>query len=172
MPSPVGHTLFGLTIYVLWCKNLRKWLNEWYIILWIIFCANLPDIDFFIGVALGDMNRFHQVYTHTLGFALVAGLIVYAVKKNYRISLLTFIAVYTHVILDSLNHDTRPPIGVMLFWPFSNKHFNPMQIFYAVPHLRIYDIFSSFFMKAVMHEVLLLFVPLLVLILWKKSGRT
>lgn len=171
MPSPVGHTLFGLMLCVFWCKNL----GQWKIILWILFCANLPDIDFFIGLAFGNMNRFHQVYTHTLGFALVTGLIVYAVKKNYRISLLTFIAVYTHVIMDSVNYDTRPPIGVMLFWPFSNQHFNPIKIFYAVPHSRPQDIISSFFIRAAIREVLLLSVPLLVLTwfkLWKKSGRT
>lgn len=178
MPSPVGHSLFGLILYVLWCKNLI----QWKVILWTLFCANLPDIDFFIGLAFGNMNRFHQGYTHTLGFALIVGIIGYVVNpalSGFAVSLrsrkggalLTFLAVYTHVILDSINHDSRPPIGVMLFWPFSDKYFNPIQIFYAVPHSRIEDIVSSFFIRAAVREALLLSVPLLLLILWKRRGR-
>lgn len=181
MPSPVGHTLFGLWIYVIWCKNLPRLLSgrlsDWILIIWIIFCSNLPDFDLFIGLAEGDLSKYHQTYTHTLGFALIIGLATFLflkIKKQnriYSISFLTFISVYFHVILDSLNCDSRPPVGVMLFWPFSNRYFNPIQIFYPVPHSQPSDVFTSFFVNAVLREIMLLSVPLLILIYikFKKS---
>lgn len=171
MPSPVGHTLSGLILYVIWNKNIR-----WWLIIWVILCANLPDFDFFIGVALGNLNKIHQMYTHTLGFALIVSLFTFlilrlkGIKGAYSITFLTFLAIFSHVVLDSFNYDSRPPIGVMLFWPFSNHYFNIIPIFYAVPHSQVSDMFSSFFIRAAVREVAILFIPLLVL-LWKRLGR-
>lgn len=173
MPSPVGHTLLGLGVYVIWCRNLWLWLSQWFLIIWIIFCANLPDFDLFIGLANGNLSKYHQGYTHTLGFAILFGFITFLFLKLIKfkdaasISLLTFILIFSHVFLDAFNYDSRPPIGVMLFWPFSSRHFNPCQIFYPVPHTQPADIFTSFFMNAVMREIILLFIPLMILIYFK-----
>lgn len=177
MPSPVGHTIFGLGIYILWCKNLRNWLKQLPLILWIIFCANLPDFDLFIGLVTGDLTKYHQTYTHTLGFALIVSLATFLVlkikvsKSVYSITLLTFLAVFSNVLLDLFNYDSRVPIGVMLFWPFSNQYFRLMPIFYPVPHSHPSDIFSPLFTNAVIREVMLLFIPLLALV-WFKFKRS
>lgn len=173
MPSPVGHTLFGLGIYIIWCKDIRLYLSQWVLIIWFIFCANLPDFDFFIGLALGNLSKFHQTYTHTLGFASIVGLITFFIlrivgcKRANFVSILTFIIIFFHVILDVFNYDSRPPVGVMLFWPFSDRYFNLIPIFYAVPHLQLNDIFNSFFIKAVIREIMLLFIPFLILIYFR-----
>lgn len=177
MPSPVGHTIFGLGIYVVWCKNLRAWLGQWPLILWVIFCANLPDFDLFAGLLTGDLTKYHQTYTHTLGFVLFVALVIFFAlkviksKNVYSITFLTFLAVFSNVILDLFNYDSREPVGVMLFWPFSNKYFHLLPVFYPVPHSRPGDIFSPLFTNAVNREVILLFIPFLVLV-WFKFKRS
>lgn len=177
MPSPVGHTLFGLGIYVVWCKNLRPWLTQLPLIIWVIICANLPDFDLFIGLVRGNLGKYHQGYTHTLGFAIVVGLTVYLVlkflksKNAFNISLLSFFIIFLHIFLDIFNDDSNPPVGVRIFWPFSNQYFNSLPIFYPVPHSQLSDVFSGPFISAIMREIILLLVPLLILVYfkWKKG---
>ncbi len=173
MPSPVGHTLFGLGLYILWCKNILICFKRWMLTLWVIVCANLPDFDLFAGLFTGELSRYHQGYTHTLGFALFVGLVVFGILKIIKIkdvlsiSLLSFVLVFFHVLMDSCNFDSRFPIGVMLFWPFSNHYFNPIQIFYPVPHSEPGDVFSAVFMDAVGRELILLFIPFVIIIFFK-----
>lgn len=179
MPSPVGHTLFGLGVYVIWCRNLRDWVNQIPLIIWVVFCANLPDFDFFIGITKGELNKYHQGYTHTLGFAAAIGIFSFLVlkiikKKNaLSISFLTFLVVFSHVLLDAFNYDSRAPIGVMLFWPFSKRYISLFPIFYPVPHSYLGDIMTLPFISAVICEILLLFIPLFLLVFfkWRKSDR-
>jgi len=173
MASPVGHTICGLAIYIVWCKNIRFWFKEWPIVIWAVFCANLPDFDLFAGLMKGELNQYHQGYTHTLGFALFIGVTVYFVlkimkiKRALSIAMLSFFLVFFHVLMDSFNYDSKPPIGVMLLWPFSNHYFNPIQIFYPVPHSEPGDVFSDVFMNAVCREIVLLLVPFVVLVYLK-----
>ena len=173
MPSPVGHTLLGLGIYTVWCRNLRQWLYQWKIILWVVICANLPDIDFIPGLLQGDMSRYHQTYTHTLGFALVVTVVTFIVLKIRKVknclsvSLLTFTIVFTHIILDTLTCDSRPPIGSQLFWPFSCRYFHFASFFSPVPHSGLSDIFDPLFIKAIAREIILIGIPVVIVMLWK-----
>lgn len=170
MPTPVGHTLLGLSVYIVWCKNITQWLRQWRLILWVIFCSNLPDFDLVPGLFVNDLSRYHQTYTHTLGFALLVWLITFIVLKikkaeNYfSISFLSFLVVYINIILDAFNYDSRPPIGIQLFWPISGAYFNVLPIFYAVPHSYLSDVISSPFIQAVVREVMILSVPFLLLL--------
>lgn len=177
MPSPLGHTLLGLGIYVLFCRNIHQWLKEWKIVLWIVFCANLPDIDFIPGLIEGNLGLYHQTYTHTLGFVLLITLITFTIlklkknKETYYITLLTFITLIAHLILDMLTLDTKMPIGVQFLWPFSKQYFNIYPVFSPVPHSNLSDISSPLFIKAIIYEAVLLFIPITLLILFKRRQK-
>jgi inner membrane protein len=92
----------------------------------IVFAALLPDVDFLIGFLMGEPNRFHGGPTHSLGAAVVAGFVlgVLAGRRRFRVGLLCFLAYASHVILDSLTRDGRPPLGVPMFWPLTDHYFN------------------------------------------------
>lgn len=172
MPSPVAHTLFGLTIYTAWCRNIRNWLKQWKIILWVIFCSNLLDFDLFIGLIKGNMGLYHQGYSHTLGVILIITLVVYVVLKLVKnqsavnITFLTFLVLFSHLLLDMFNMDSNPPIGIMAFWPFYSGYINFYQLFKPVPHLSFSDIFDPMFIEAVCSDMLVS-VLLLIVILFK-----
>jgi len=68
----------------------------------------------------------HRGVTHTVGAALVAGLLVAVVDRRPVVWLAATAAYGTHVLLDWLGTDTFAPIGVMAFWPFD-------QTFYQSP---------------------------------------
>jgi membrane-bound metal-dependent hydrolase YbcI (DUF457 family) len=177
MPSPVGHTLFGLGMYIAWCKNLKFFYKEWKLFLWIVVCANLPDFDLFVGIAMGNLSKVHQGVSHTLGFALVVWLVTYITLKAFKaryavsVSFLSFLLVLLHIFLDAFNNDSRPPIGVRLLWPFSDKYFRWYPLFYPVPHSKITDVFSNSFVNAMCYEFILLFAPFLLICYfkWRKS---
>jgi membrane-bound metal-dependent hydrolase YbcI (DUF457 family) len=73
-----------------------------------------PDLDLFLPV--------HRGVTHSVGAAVLAGLAVLAVTRNIRWAAAAAAAWTSHVLLDWLGTDTRPPIGVMAFWPFSTQY--------------------------------------------------
>ncbi|HEX5478267.1 MAG TPA: metal-dependent hydrolase [Dehalococcoidia bacterium] len=68
MSSPIGHTLFGLTLARrLGVRSRRSQLA-------VIVGASLPDADVLAGLLLaGDAWKWHRKASHTSGFALAAG---------------------------------------------------------------------------------------------------
>ena len=75
-----------------------------------------PDLDLLI-------HR-HRFETHSIGAALVAGMVGALMRWPVASTRTrTFFAVTaawaTHPLLDMLAPDRWPPIGVMAFWPFS-----------------------------------------------------
>jgi inner membrane protein len=87
----------------------------------------LPDADvvgFRFGVHYADTWG-HRGATHSIAFALAAGLVVWAVARlaklpATRTGLLAFALVLTHPLLDTL---TDGGLGCALLWPFSNARF-------------------------------------------------
>jgi hypothetical protein len=79
--------------------------------------AVLPDIDFLWGR--------HNMETHSLGAAVMAGLAVFAWTRgrDLRLAVLVAAAWASHVLFDWLGSDTTPPIGVMALWPFSADYY-------------------------------------------------
>jgi membrane-bound metal-dependent hydrolase YbcI (DUF457 family) len=85
-----------------------------------------PDFDFLPGTLLGDMRAFHHGISHSLGFALLFGILMLLAARRWvsgdaaRVSLLAVFAYSSHVLLDlvNVNEGTR---GVPLFWPLSTE---------------------------------------------------
>ena len=113
--------------------------------------AMVPDIDL--------LFNWHQGPTHSLGAAVIAGVVVGAVTRRPRVGVAAACAYASHVLLDWLGADTMPPFGVMALWPLSHEHYlSRLDVFAGV--LRMYKPgFWAYNIKAVTRELLIL-IPL------------
>lgn len=178
MPTPVGHSLMGYILYTE--RKKANWKLNWKDLLVFLLVANLPDIDYLPGFLAGNPNQFHQKMTHSLGFAIIVGIILGLIyhlkeKKNFFKYFIIFATIYSsHLFLDFIGKDTRAPYGEQLFWPISNIHvLSPIAIFSDVHKASASDIFfqslcSWHNLWSVMIEVLILLPVLLVI---QKSGK-
>lgn len=79
-----------------------------------------PDLDviaFRFGVPY-EAPFGHRGATHSIGFAVLAGLAAFLLTRQWRAMLTLFLVVLSHPLLDAL---TDGGLGVALFWPFSNE---------------------------------------------------
>ena len=140
MPSPVGHALGGLIVGQAIAPSA------------LILCAAagvLPDIDF----AWGGHNR----QTHSLGAAIIAGLVVLAWQRNPRLAVAVTLSWASHVLFDWLGSDDTPPLGVMALWPLtSNFYFADAYVFEAISRRYWLDNFIPHNAWAVAREILIL----------------
>ena len=94
----------------------------------LIACA--PDIDFLFGLVAGDLNRYHQLGTHTVLWALATALCIWLYgRASSRDAPMTgfwlvFALLASHLVVDFFTEDLSEPVGIMLAWPFSNEFFN------------------------------------------------
>ena len=79
MASPVGHSLLGLGIYSAANKQF-----DWKTFFVYIVLSNLADFDFLFGFVVGEPNKYHHQFTHSIVMAAVfAGIFAYFFcKKN------------------------------------------------------------------------------------------
>jgi hypothetical protein len=127
--------------------------------------AVLPDIDFLWGR--------HNMETHSLGAAVLAGLAVLAWTRgrDVRLAVLVVAAWASHVLFDWLGSDTTPPIGVMALWPFSaDYYFAYAYWFEAISRRTQLPNFWSHNLWAVATELALL-GPLTLLAAWWRARR-
>lgn len=136
MPLPLAHSLAGVAVF----KGLDAdgTLVAWRRLLLAVIIANIADLDLIPGIIAGEPNRYHHVgFSHSAVFAVVAALAVGALAAaagkrwpvvSRRMSAVTGTALMvgllllSHVVLDALTQDFRPPAGVPMWWPFSTGH--------------------------------------------------
>lgn len=171
MPSPVAHFLAGLTVHVA-IASARDlgWRRRTVIT---VAAAIAPDLDLLLK-PLGLAT--HQGASHSVGAALLAGGAVAALSALLRwprptvLGLAALLGWSSHIMLDLLNLDTHPPIGLMALWPFT-------QGYYKVPWPIFMDIGRTLDWKTVRHDALALaweaalLCPLLVVIWRARTGR-
>ena len=140
MPSPVGHLLGGAIVGQVIAPSA------------LLLCAMAgvaPDVDFLWGR--------HNQETHSLGAAIIAGLLVFAWKRQPRLALAVTLAWTSHVLFDWLGSDTTPPLGVTAFWPLSNEYYFSNAFFFEAISRRYWlDNFVSHNLWAVLREILIL----------------
>lgn len=125
----------------------------------------LPDVDF----AWGGHNR----ETHSLGAAIIAGLIVYAWKKDLRLAVAAALAWSTHVLFDWLGSDDTPPLGVMALWPLnSNFYFANAFVFEAISRRYWLDNFLTHNAWAVTKEIVMLGPLAFIAFRWRGRRRS
>jgi len=138
------------------------------LILTVLVLANLPDMDYLFGAVTGFPNKYHQTWTHSLvfvtGVSLLIGLGWMLIQHTFswKLTGIVFFILLSHLVLDMLGNDSRPPFGIQLFWPFSKKHvLSPISIFRGVKkasenHRFLKALFSWGNLKTVGLEVLIL----------------
>lgn len=140
MPSPVGHLLGGVIVGQAVAPSA------------LLLCAiagAAPDVDFLWGR--------HNQETHSLGAAIIAGLVVLAWKRQPRLAIAVTCAWASHVLFDWLGSDTTPPLGVMALWPLSNDYYFSNAFFFEAISRRYWlDNFISHNLWAVAREILIL----------------
>ena len=127
--------------------------------------AILPDLDFLWGR--------HNMETHSLGAAVLAGLAVLAWTRGReaRLALLVALAWGSHVLFDWLGSDDTPPLGVMALWPLTPKfYFAYAYVFEAISRRTWLPNFWSHNVRAVALEVAML-APLAALAGWVRAWR-
>ena len=137
--NPNRTSLAGLAIYTL--KGRFRCGDNTKTFLWLCLLFSVcPDFDFLPGIVQGKPVLYHQGISHSLGFALgVICLValVYTRKQGsfFPIWSLLSLSYISHLVIDLFGADSRPPYGLPLFWPLTNKYFlAPIQIFWGVHH--------------------------------------
>ena len=166
MATPIGHSLFALLIVK---AGVNKAILDWRWYALGAIAANAADFDFIPGIASGDINLYHQGFSHSAFIGVVFSLILCGLfrfsRQHYRLATLSCLsAYYSHLFLDMLTADKREPIGIPLFWPVSMEHARlPWEIFHGVKHGIPGDSFGDFFSQLVTwHNLESLFVESLI----------
>lgn len=177
MPSPIGHSLISVGASLFYKGEEKRFFRHWKFILFVILIGNLPDFDFIPGILMGNLSIFHSTYTHTIGFAVLVGFLVWAVskiihiKRPFGLALFSFILIILHLLADAFNYDSRPPLGVMLFWPITKKYFYmPLQIFFPFNRHDLGQFFSTGNLIATISELSVGLPLILVGYIWS-SGK-
>ncbi len=125
MASPVGHVLAGaLSAGAIHPKVFWKERNG---LAAVLIGANLPDLDYLFGAVVNAPNRFHHLWTHSLGFVLIVALTAALAARIWRFApplqtaLLWGGVVLSHVAVDFFTVDHSAPMGIQLFWPLSGR---------------------------------------------------
>ena len=150
MPSPVGHSLAGLTVHVLTARGHSEWMSPGRAAL-LVAAANAADLDLLFRFV--DGRNHHQAETHSIGAALIAALLVWVAgralhrPRSGALALASGAAWLTHLLLDYAGADTHPPIGILALWPFDSGY-------YKIPWPLFLDIGRTLEWATVRHDVL------------------
>ena len=124
MPSPIGHALAGLA--VAWGSDLLppraggrpEGVHHDHLC---VMLAVLPDADLLLPIA-------HRTVTHS--FAAVAAVALLMIvagsvtgKVTARFAVACVAAYASHLLLDWLQADPTPPLGIQALWPASSRWF-------------------------------------------------
>jgi LexA-binding, inner membrane-associated putative hydrolase len=130
VPSPVAHTLVGLMIGHR--SRTRTGLSglRWFLL--VALAANAPDLDFIVGLATDNVNRYHPNPSHSilvgLIFALLATVLLRPILGStegtrWRFMGLMALLFASHLALDMFTEQSVRRPALQLFWPLSDAGF-------------------------------------------------
>lgn len=139
MPSPISHVAIGAALYPLWVRDRfgrgPRLARVPLMLLITVGLSVLPDVDAAVGIAYGNLARFHNNFTSSPVFGtLVAVAVGVLVALSRRASfqrgfLLTFVCYQLHVFMDFVTVGR----GLMMLWPLSNQRIQPpFHLFYGL----------------------------------------
>jgi membrane-bound metal-dependent hydrolase YbcI (DUF457 family) len=102
--------------------------------------AVAPDLDVIPGLLVGQPALYHAEASHSLGAALAvsaaAAVLLRVVGLSFLAAFLVgFLAYGSHLALDMVGVDGRPPFGIPLLWPLSDMRFiSPVPLLPGVRH--------------------------------------
>lgn len=172
MASPVGHSLMGLSLYLVLSprRHLSNPLRRWKTMALCILLANLPDVDFLVGLIFyGRFNILHGEMTHSALFLVVASLFatLCQIHPSVRSFFFTFLLIGSHDLMDFLSSQAlglQRAYGIAFFYPFSQEKIGaPFSLFYGVRHKNLEQLFSLENLWTIGYE-LCVFLPAVALI--------
>ena len=177
MPTPVAHGLAGAILYTLARPQAPGRERVGFALA--AFSGLAADLDFLPGLLLGDPGRFHHGASHSVGAAVLFGLVVAALAPtgcfgSYSQRAWMFAGLYaSHLLLDFFAVDTTPPYGEPLFWPFSREFYlSPWTPLLDVKHGRTWEAFVNWANARTVAVEAALFIPLWLGALWLRGwGR-
>lgn len=158
VPSPVGHALAGIASgWPLVPRAVRQRAPVASALI-VGAIAAAPDLDLLV--------HDHRGPAHSVGAAVLAGVVAWLLTRRARWGIAAAVAWASHVLLDWLGTDTRPPIGIMALWPFSHGYYqSPVSIFPAVSRRYWSTEFWYGNTKAIGVELLIL-LPIALAVVW------
>jgi inner membrane protein len=175
--TPIGHGLAGCGVALLAGRDKGA------LVLPTLVAAAAsvaPDLDFIPGLLRGTPALYHHGISHSLGFALAAGVLGALVLplpgwSRRSVFWLVSMAYASHLLLDLVGPDARPPIGIPLFWPLSSVHLlSPTALLMGVRHapatgvsvgVWLQTIFSWYNLLAIALEIVVV-APFVALAAW------
>jgi len=118
--------LAGLTVHAALAADAGELRSPRRILL-VVGAALAPDVDLLFRFV--DGRNHHNNETHSLGLAILVAALTLVVCRLWRrtrpfhLTALMGAAWASHVLLDYLNADTNPPIGIMALWPWSDRYY-------------------------------------------------
>jgi membrane-bound metal-dependent hydrolase YbcI (DUF457 family) len=132
VPSPLAHALAGLVVHVTTAPPGELASRRRAVVT--VGAALAPDLDF--AWRLVDGVNHHQAQGHSIGVGIALSLAVTLaaaagrVPRPWTLGLAALLGWSSHLVLDLLNVDTNPPIGLMALWPFSRGYYkSPWPLF-------------------------------------------
>ena len=181
MSSPFGHSIAGYIVDAFEPKTLK--VHSVKRLFLYVFMANIPDLDFIPGFLMGRPNLLHHGISHSLGaavlFSIVAAFLMDRKEGYHAKSFLICLSLYcSHLFLDYLSVDGRPPYGTPIFWPLRTEYFIfpflPPVMHSSLDHAAIgqflNDLFSIHNLYVVFRE-LGVFIPILLILILLKLYR-
>jgi membrane-bound metal-dependent hydrolase YbcI (DUF457 family) len=161
VPSPIGHALGGIAAG--WGSAPRRDVAA----AAILAAASIaPDLDLLV--------HSHRGPTHSLGAALIAGAVAWVVSRRPRWGAAVALAWASHVLLDWMSNDTRPPLGITALWPISREYYKAsFEVFPAISRRYwLAEFWVYNFWALAVELVVLLPVTALVVSMYRSRGRS
>lgn len=159
MPSPIGHALGGIAAG--WGGVPRRDVAGAAILAAI---ASAPDLDLLMHA--------HRGSSHSVGAALIVGAIAWVVTRRPRWGAAVALAWASHVLLDWMSNDTRPPVGVMALWPLTHDYYrSSLEVFPAVSRRYWLAEFWVYNFKAVAVELVVVGPIAAVVVWWQRRAN-
>ena len=164
MALPIAHGLLGASVVAALRPSSER--RSVKLLLLGAFLAISPDFDYALNWLRIAWGGWHHGFTHSIPFALVVGLVMIAIFRDWRVrSYLVFTGAYvSHTLLDLMFTESR---GVALWWPFTNYRYKlrlPGPIEYAWSRASVLDTLLDVLTLCLAE--LLIFGPILLLIIW------
>ncbi|MCB2190736.1 MAG: metal-dependent hydrolase [Deltaproteobacteria bacterium] len=175
MPTPLGHALAGMAAGTA-ASGGRTILGPVKDLAFFVGFGVLADIDFIPGLIFGQGAAWHRGISHSITAAAVAGLLAWLWARRKPgggwLALGALAAYASHILLDFLNVDTRPPFGIPLLWPFSGEYMLAHHaIFPDVKRHALTWAIVKHDLVTMAWETLLLGPPALAALLWRRAKQ-
>jgi inner membrane protein len=175
MPTPVGHSLAGLGLYLLFNRNYN-FLKDLKGFIPFFIAATAADLDFIPGLLIGEANRYHHGITHSMGASLIAAFIfslLFRLNHSFGKRTVIFSLLFlSHIFLDYFSMDTSFPYGVPLFWPLSERYYlSVIPVFIDIQRGNMGLLFSLHNWMAAFREVLIVGPFAAILLIYRYRNR-